>query len=163
LSLDSLRGEGYEAQRRNEDDAGQGRIESRRVNVGRGDEDARCTSVVGSIGAHERTSVSKDMIRVRIASTYRMYRTLLHRMKTSPSVPFDRPFSISSVFANYEHNKFSASIQTKRLGQAPSRPRSPDGSGRMSQPRSPHRLRAYLQVHVPIRRDEVALVLETPL
>lgn len=30
-----------------------------------------------------------------------MYKTLLHLMKTSPSAPFDLPFSISSVFASY--------------------------------------------------------------
>lgn len=33
--------------------------------------------------------------------TYPMYKTLLHLMKTSPKAPFDLPFSISSVFANY--------------------------------------------------------------
>ena len=44
---------------------------------------------------------------------HRIYSTLLHRMNTSPSAPFDLPFSISSVLANYYSCQLSYPFRTK--------------------------------------------------
>lgn len=72
------------------------------------------------------------------------WRTLLQRMKTSPSEPTDSPSWYSSVFASCArgHRRVSA----YGLGQGGA-----EGSG------------ADLEVHVVVGRDEVALVLHPPL
>lgn len=57
-------------------------------------------------------------------------------MKTSPSTPLDLPFSISSVLASFHPSQPSFRNQVDNT---------------------------HLQVHVPVGRDKVALVLETPL
>ena len=52
-------------------------------------------------GGRGKTTISTlphQLLTARI--THPRYRTLLHRIKTSPRAPFDFPFSISSVFAN---------------------------------------------------------------
>ena len=78
-------------------------------------------AVGGKVDSQERTELQlfehagiegkaekrRNMVSLRLSGprdsvdTHPMYSTLLHLMKTSPKAPFDFPFSISSVFANY--------------------------------------------------------------